>query len=242
MNRKLFLKTIALASAAVYLPALGKGFSQPAGEQAPEVFNAGIAGNTTKNLLDRLQADCLDKKPTLTVMMIGTNDMCNGKYVPPDRFRENLTRLCKSISASGSQVLLLSILPFYEPYLLTRHPEAFFKPEGPSGRRDIMNGIVKSVAADVKASFFDVGSVFEKLGKVGTDADSLIRNEANVGKTDGVHPTQTGYRFLALAVSDYIKYNHLPTARIVCFGDSITKGDGSIDKESYPAYLKKLLS
>ena len=29
---------------------------------------------------------------------------------------------------------------------------------------------------------------------------------------------------------------------IVCFGDSITNGDGSIDKESYPAYLKKLLS
>jgi lysophospholipase L1-like esterase len=37
-------------------------------------------------------------------------------------------------------------------------------------------------------------------------------------------------------------YNHLPQTRIVCFGDSITKGDGSNDGESYPGYLNKLLT
>ncbi len=53
--------------------------------------------------------------------------------------------------------------------------------------------------------------------------------------------TPNGYRFLALAVSQFITFNNLPVNRIVCFGDSITRGDGSTDKESYPAYLKKLI-
>ena len=93
-----------------------------------------------------------------------------------------------------------------------------------------------------KTSFFDAGILFEKVGKIGTDKDCLIRNEINSGKTDGVHPTPNGYRFLALAISQFIQYNQLPATRIVCFGDSITRGDGSVDQESYPAYLKKLLS
>ncbi|HEX2845751.1 MAG TPA: hypothetical protein VHN59_04305, partial [Chitinophagaceae bacterium] len=83
---------------------------------------------------------------------------------------------------------------------------------------------------------------FEKVGKIGTDKDSLLRNEENSKKTDGVHPTPNGYRFLGLAVSQFIQFNQLPAERIVCFGDSITRGDGSVDGESYPAYLKKLLS
>jgi hypothetical protein len=36
--------------------------------------------------------------------------------------------------------------------------------------------------------------------------------------------------------------HRLPKTGIVCFGDSITKGDGTMDRDSYPAYLKKLLS
>lgn len=41
---------------------------------------------------------------------------------------------------------------------------------------------------------------------------------------------------------DYITDHQLSTDHIVCFGDSITHGDGSLDKESYPAYLLKLLT
>ena len=206
------------------------------------IINAGISGNTTKNLLLRVQNDCLAHKPDLTIMMVGTNDMNNGKYVPLDKYSQNLSTLIKAITNSGSKLLMLSILPFYEPYLLTRHPADFFQPEGPGGRRKAVNETIKEVADKHKVSFFDIGTIFEKVGKIGTDKDSLIRNENNSGKTDGVHPTPNGYRLLATAVSQFIQYNNLPTTgNIVCFGDSITRGDGSVDKESYPAYLKRLL-
>ncbi len=208
----------------------------------PVVINTGIAGNTTTNLIKRIDTDCLAHKPELVIMMVGTNDMANGKHVAPDKYKSNLLWLAEKIQDSGARLLMMTILPFYEPYLLTRHPAEFFQPEGAEGRRKQVNQIIQDVATARKADLLDLGSIFEKVGKVGLDPESLIRNEANSGKTDGVHPTRDGYRFLALAVSQYVQYHQLPTGKIVCFGDSITKGDGSIDKESYPAYLAKLLS
>src|SRR3546814_13715279 len=97
------------------------------------------------------------------------------------------------------------------------------------------------MAQKEKADFLDIGSIFEKVGKIGTHRDSLIQNEINSGKTDGVHPTPNGYRFIGLAISQFILCNTLPTERNVCFGDSINRGDGPVNKESYQAYSVKLL-
>jgi lysophospholipase L1-like esterase len=242
MDRKKFLFSTISAVAGLSFPGLLRASGHQTIIEDVSVFNSGVSGNNTNNLLARLQTDCLSYNPTLTILMSGTNDMNNGKYVPLEKYRQNLDKLVESIISSGSKVLLLTILPFYEPYLLTRHPASFFEPEGPSGRRAELNQVIKAIAEQYKTSFFDAGILFEKVGKIGTDKDCLIRNELNSGKTDGVHPTPNGYRFLALAISQFIQYNQLPVSRIVCFGDSITRGDGSVDHESYPAYLKKLLS
>lgn len=241
MERKDFIRKVSVLS----LGLLGAGEtgarSLPA-DKPRLLINAGIAGNTTKNLLQRIGPDCLQHKPDLVIMMVGTNDMNHGKYVPLPRYKKNLELLTEKILGSGSRLLLMTILPFYEPYLLTRHPASFFEPEGAAARRKAVNDAIREVALKKRTAFFDIGDLFEKVGKIGLGADSLLRNEANVGKTDGVHPTRDGYRLMGVAVAQYILYNHLPAQRIVCFGDSITKGDGSIDKESYPAYLNKVLS
>lgn len=243
MDRKEFIRCSLLAVGGLNYPGTLKAVTEQKLEiDGPEIINSGVSGNNTNNLLARVQIGCLDHKPDLTIMMIGTNDMNNGKHIPLEKYRQNLDRLVDLIFRSGSQVLLLSILPFYEPYLLTRHPASFFEPEGSSGRRKQLNEVIKTIAAERNIHFFDVGELFEKVGKIGTNKDSLLRNELNSGKTDGVHPTPNGYRFLALSISQYIRFNRLPTKKIICFGDSITRGDGSVEKESYPAYLKKLLS
>ncbi len=220
----------------------GNHFTGVTQDDAVTIINAGVNGNNTKNLLQRLDTDCLAHRPALTIVMVGTNDMNNGKHVPLPQYKDNLQELAERIQAAGSGLLLMTILPFYEPYLLSRHPAEFFQPEGPSGRRKAVNEAIRSVAALRQAHFFDTGILFEKVGKIGIEEDSLLRNEANSKKGDGVHPTRDGYRFLALAVSQYLVCHNLAKGRIVCLGDSITKGDGSTDKESYPAYLKKLLS
>lgn len=206
-----------------------------------QVINAGVGGNNTLDLLTRLDQDCLGHKPKLTILMVGTNDMNSVKYVSPAHYRINLDNLVKKIKNSGSKVLLMSILPLYEPDLLTRHPLSFYEPEGVGDRWKQMNIVIKEVAEKQRVHFLDLGHRFSAIGKIGTDRDSLIQNLANSNKRDGIHPTANGYRFMALAVYDYIIDHKLPRSGIVCFGDSITKGDGTINRESYPAYLKQLL-
>lgn len=226
-----------MASVAAQLSA--RHLSLPDSEE-PVVINSGVGGNNTVDLLGRIEKDCYAHNPKLTVLMVGTNDMNSVKHVPLPQYTENLDKMVKGIKSTGSKVLLMTILPTYEPYLFTRHPVAFYEPEGPSGRRKQVNEVIKSVAALNKIHLLDLGARFETIGKVGTDKDSLIKNEANSNKTDGIHPTANGYRFIGLAVYDYIVYNKLPQTQIVCFGDSITHGDGPT--ESYPGYLKKLLT
>lgn len=208
----------------------------------PKLINAGIGGNNTIEMLARIDNDCLAHRPKLTILMAGTNDMNSVKHVPLAQYEENMNQMARQIIQSGSKLLIMTILPLYEPYLLTRHPAAFYLPEGVATRREQVNKAIKRVVQKNKAHLLDIGQRFSAIGKVGLDKDSLIQNEANANKTDGIHPTPNGYRFIALSVYDYIIDHHLPTDSIVCFGDSITKGDGTTTKNSYPGFLYQLLT
>jgi lysophospholipase L1-like esterase len=208
-----------------------------------KVINAGIGGNNTIDLLKRLETDCLSHHPDLVIIMVGTNDALNSfKSVSDKDYEANLNSLVKKINQAGSKVLLLTIPPIYEPYLLLRHPASFYGTEGPTVKRNKINEIIKSVSTTNHTYFLDTGGFIDKIGKVGVDKDSLIRNVLNSNNKDGVHPTATGYRFIALSIFNFISSQKQVFRSIVCYGDSITFGDGSIDKESYPSYLKKLLN
>jgi lysophospholipase L1-like esterase len=250
LNRRTLIKGSLATLATAFVSKKMSALSLPQQFQndgATEVFiqgdiliNAGRGGNNTADLLLRIDKDCLSHHPDLTILMVGTNDMNSAKYIPLAQYEKNLTALVLKIKKSGSKVLMATILPAYEPYLLTRHPAAFYEPEGVMGRRKQVNEVIKRIAKKNKCPCLDLEHRFVALGKIGTDKDSLLQNEVNSNKKDGLHPTANGYKFIALAIYDTILQHRLPTNRIVCFGDSITYGDGSIDRNSYPAYLKTL--
>jgi lysophospholipase L1-like esterase len=201
----------------------------------PFVINAGVGGNNTKDLLARIDRDCLSHKPDLTILMVGTNDMNSVKYVPLAEYKQNLRKIIDLIKKAHSKVLLMNILPLYEPYLFTRHPKAFYGEEGPTGRMAAVNNAIIEIAHEKHVSFLDIHHIFDKIGNIGTDANSYIRNEVNSHMTDGIHPTADGYRAISIAIYETIINQHLPHKRVVCFGDSITAG-------AYPSYLRKLLA
>ncbi|WP_225974320.1 SGNH/GDSL hydrolase family protein [Arachidicoccus ginsenosidivorans] len=247
-NRKLILMLVLVLSQVIIICTNTQSLYAQVPTQTVEttdsvfVKNAGIGGNNTIDLLKRVQRDCIDYKPDLTILMIGTNDMNSVKYVPLEKYKQNLIRLLDTIKASGSKVLLMNILPFYTPYLLTRHPKAFYGEAGPEGRQEAVNKAISQIAKQEKVPLLDMHHYFASVGKIGLDKYSLISNEKNTGKTDGIHPTVDGYRLMAALVYQRIIMANLPHKRVVCFGDSITKGDGSITRNSYPAFLKKLLA
>jgi lysophospholipase L1-like esterase len=225
-----------------FSPSYGHAFFAEQDQTVVNVVNAGVGGNNTADLLARIEQDCLSCQPQLTILMVGTNDMNSVKHLPLATYEQNLISIVRKIKAIGSKILIMTILPIYEPHLLTRHPAKFYEPEGVQGRRKQVNEIIKKIADQHKLHFLDLGHRFEAIGKIGPNHDSLLQNEANANKKDGIHPTANGYRFIALSIYDYLVSAKLLKNQIVCFGDSITKGDGSIDRESYPAYLKKLIA
>lgn len=208
----------------------------------PFIVNAGIGGNNTADMLARMEKDCLSHKPDLTILMAGTNDMNSLKHIPLPVYEKNLRQIVTTIRKTGSQLLMMTILPAYEPYLFTRHRQSFYAPEGYKARNKAVNDVIRKIAADEQQTLLDMHHVFEAAGNIGEEADSLIQNVVNSGKTDGVHPTGEGYRVMGTVIYDCIIQRQLPHQRVVCFGDSITFGDGGLEGRSYPAYLKKLFA
>lgn len=237
MHRRSFLQTGLLLSASLAV----QGKYIPVKKNSSDIINAGVGGNNTEDLLKRIDTDCLAHHPDLTILMIGTNDMNSRKYIPLPAYEKNLRAIVSKIIRIKSHVLLMSILPAYEPYLYTRHPETFYAPEGHNARKQKVNEVIKKVADEHSQSFLDMDHIFQSIGNIGLEPDSLIQNEANSKKKDGIHPTPDGYRTMAVAIFEYIVQRQLPVNCIVCFGDSITAGDGGTGGKSYPAYLKRLL-
>jgi lysophospholipase L1-like esterase len=206
----------------------------------PEIINAGVGGNNTVDMLARMDVDCLAQRPELTILMAGTNDVNSKKYVPLPDYERNMRTMVKKLLDSNSQVVLMTILPVYEPYLMTRHDPAFYQPDGHAARKTAMNDTIRKVATDNRMPLLDIHHIFNTVGNIGLDASSLLKNEANSNKTDGVHPTPDGYRTMAVVIYTFLVQNKLLKNRIVCFGDSITKGDDQ--GRNYPAYLQQLVT
>ncbi|MFD1142030.1 GDSL-type esterase/lipase family protein [Larkinella insperata] len=238
MQRRTFLQHALVAAPLVGQPDLMTN-SFPS-QDLVTVINAGVGGNNTVDLLARMEKDCLAHRPELTILMVGTNDMNSKKHVPLPEYEKSLRQIVSALRAARSQVMLMTILPVYEPYLMTRHDPAFYQPEGHAARKVRVNETIRNVAADHKLPLLDMHHIFEKVGNIGLEASSLIKNEANSQKTDGIHPTPEGYRTMAVAVHTFLTQNQLLKNRIVCFGDSITIGDGN--GKNYPAYLQQLTS
>jgi len=211
------------------------------------VINAGRGGHNSRNLVARLSRDVLAHRPDLVVIMVGTNDVLNhANAVPLDHYRANLLKLVRGIRAARSHVLLLTIPPCHEPYLLKRHPAEFYKPDGPAGCIRKANATIAKVAKGTRTPLVDVFALFDAKGRVGTTPESWLRNPANSRAEDGVHPTAEGYKAIAEAVAKAIERHRLPHKRVVCFGDSITygagvKGAGTATGHTYPACLARLL-
>lgn len=240
MKRRAFLQSSVLLSSLAPLSVLAG--ERPVKKGETEVINAGIGGNNTVDLLARIDKDCLQHRPQLTILMAGTNDMNSRKYIPLAEYEKNMQSMIDAIARINSKIVLMNLLPAYEPYLMTRHKPEFYAPEGHSGRLAQMNALIKKIAERNRISLLDLHHVFQTVGNIGLDASSLIQNEANSNKTDGLHPTPDGYRTIAIAVYQHLQCHDLLREKIVCFGDSITLGDGQQGGKNYPAYLKKLLT
>lgn len=222
--------------------AINCSISNAVSTQQTKVINAGVGGNATSDLLKRVDGDVLAHKPDLVLLMVGTNDMLNSrKMIGYEEYASNLEVLIKHIKTAGSELVVMSPIPADSAYLFTRHDKRLFK-ESPNQKLDSIAKIAAKLAIDNQVYFFDLNAEFTQLNLPLHNRDMLIRNVKNSGKSDGVHPTALGYRFIAKNVYHFLKEHKLigEGKKIICFGDSITRGGGN--DANYPAYLRELIS
>jgi lysophospholipase L1-like esterase len=78
-----------------------------------EFVNAGVNGNTTADLLQRVDTDIVACRPAAVTILIGTNDVRNG--VPLERFRANLDAIADRVKArTKARIVLMSVPPLGE--------------------------------------------------------------------------------------------------------------------------------
>ncbi|WP_052823336.1 SGNH/GDSL hydrolase family protein [Neotamlana sedimentorum] len=210
-------------------------------EAQSSVINAGVGGNNTIDLLNRIDNDVLANKPDLVLLMVGTNDMLNSKKMVDYKvYQNNLNTIIEKIKSTGSQIVLINPIPADNDYLFMRHEKSLFS-EKPNTKLNKAGEIVKNLAKKHQVFFYDLNAEFKALNLPKHNQDVFIKNEKNSGKKDGVHPTAFGYQFIAQNVFQFLSEHNLIDGnnKIICFGDSITRGNAK--GKNYPSFLNKLL-
>jgi acyl-CoA thioesterase I len=140
----------------------------------------GISGQTTPQMLVRFRQDVIALKPRVVVILAGINDIAgNTGPATQDMIADNLKSMTEIAKANGIAVVLSSVLPAYDfPWR---------RGIAPAPKVVALNAWIKCYAAQVNAVYLDY---YSKM----VDARGGLSPEM---ASDGVHPTEAGYRIMA---------------------------------------------
>jgi lysophospholipase L1-like esterase len=140
----------------------------------------GISGQTTPQMLVRFRQDVIDLKPRVVVILAGINDIAgNTGPATQQMIADNLKSMTEIAKANGIAVVLSSVLPAYDfPWR---------RGIGPAPKVVALNAWIKCYASQMGAVYLDY---YSKL----VDARGGLSPEM---ASDGVHPTEAGYRIMA---------------------------------------------
>ena len=151
-----------------------------------KVVNAGISGNTTRDLLARWDKDVAGENPDVIFCLIGINDVWrhfDGLELPvnavgEEEFGRNMRAICEKMK--GKRAFVLS------PYYLERN------------RSDEMRAMTERYAAAVRRAAEECGLAYID---VQADFDEYMKSRSGQSISwDRVHPGEVGSMILARAV------------------------------------------
>ncbi len=174
-------------------------------EENNGVYNLGIPGQTSTELLKRFDAEAegrirLKKSSDkyLILVAIGTNDCKfdgkpedNKPRTTDDQFRKNIQELITKAKSYRAKSAFIGLPPVDKSRTLP-YDENWFKPE----RVKLFNDIVKKLCKENNVLFFDI---FEVMSK--EDYPKLL--------DDGLHPNPKGYDFMFEKMKGFLEKNRL---------------------------------
>ncbi len=150
-------------------------------------IDRGISGQTSSQMLVRLRQDVINLKPSVVVILAGTNDIAEnqGPIALKDVFG-NIVSMAQLAEINNIKVILSSVLPAYDfPWRPGLQPaEKIVK----------LNSMIKNYCGENNIAYLDY---YSKMVDERKGLDSKYTNE-------GVHPTLAGFKIMEPLVQEKI--------------------------------------
>lgn len=121
------------------------------------ITNMGIGGETTIDLLDRLERDIRPLQPSYVIVTIGGNDAASG--MPTELFADRLKRICSTIREYNS-------IPMLQTYYCPVYRQG---PPGFQARFEANMQVNRDVARELGLQLVDQYTYFEPLHRIDPD-------------------------------------------------------------------------
>lgn len=163
----------------------------PGGFPQIEVFNRGIGGQTTAQILARFDDHVLPLQADIVLIQAGINDLKTIGLFPTQRdeivanCKKNLAAMVQRATAQGATVILTTVFPTAQPSLLRR---PFWSDA--IGEAIVEVNLYLETLASERVVLFDSAALL-------TDADGAFRQEY---RYDLLHLNQAGYAALNVAL------------------------------------------
>ena len=151
-----------------------------------QIFNEGIGGNKTEDLINRIQDDVLNKKPILTFLLIGINDVWhpfeNKQPYDIDLIINRIDQIIKTIETNGSKVIYMT--PFIFPTTdFFKSLEGVFNP---------FQDKLYTYLNNKNIEYIDTNSILT----------SYFEKTLDNPTCDSIHPSIIGHALIAQAIID----------------------------------------
>ena len=154
----------------------------------PEIFNLGVSGDTTRNLLARVELETKVRKwpgdPITVLLAIGTNDELfqnDEQLVGPDEFKANVRKILSTLRPLADKIMLIGNASCDEK--LTR-PVFWSDIHYTNEQLMKYEEYIAEIAADENIPFVPI---FEKFQE-GQSSKQLL--------ADGLHPNDDGHQLI----------------------------------------------
>jgi lysophospholipase L1-like esterase len=150
-------------------------------DKAVEVDAVATGGHKVTDLLKRVDADVIAKKPTYVFIQIGVNDASKG--VTPDEFRAQLLELIGKLQAGGASVI---------PCTCTCRIEGYAADNAMDQKLDALADVARGIAKEKNLPLVDLRKAFREYWK----ANNPENKPKGFLTYDGNHWTEAGHRYV----------------------------------------------
>lgn len=155
-----------------------------------KVYNSGISGQTSCELLDRFDSTVLELKPKTLILLVGTNDIGSG--IPADKICRNITAMIEKTQkiCPNARIILETVYPINEHMDKKQDMQMVGTRTNKAVKE--LNKLLKDTAKSHNIEFLDLTDIL-------SDENGDFNREYTY---DGLHPSEKGFEVITKEIKN----------------------------------------